>query len=50
MIGTIEITGKRKSGKKFVVYYTVNLYNGIAADIYERYKRTGCRDLNVRIL
>ena len=50
MIATIEIRGKRKNGKRFVTYYTVNIYNGIAADYYDAYKKAGCSDLNVRIL
>ncbi len=50
MIGILEISGRRYDGERFVVYRTVNLYDGIVADFVREYESAGCTDIRIRIV
>ena len=49
MKGTFEVIGYKNS-KKSIRYYTVNLYNGVANDIFDKMKKMGYKNIDVRLI
>ena len=49
MKGTFEVKAT-KGSQKTVRYYTVRLYNGIANELYDRMKKLGYKDINIRLM
>lgn len=50
MTANIEISGRNKKGNRFVFYRTMRLYEGIAADLHDKYTKAGCTGLSIRII
>jgi len=49
MKGNFEVRYK-KDGKEHVVTWCLEIYSGIAADLYEKYEHAGCTDISVHLI
>lgn len=49
MKANIEVTAY-KNGKRYVMTWVKELYNGIAMDVYDEYVRKGYENVSVRII
>ena len=49
MKANFEISYTR-NGKRHVFTLTLEIYNGIAADLYDRYEAAGCENISIHMI